>query len=148
MKSIRLVLCLVALFPVSSCSFDRSNDVVIENKEVEVERSYSEVKNYELLWDSMFDVESNNYYVYIYSITCSHCAEIKNYMIETAIERGDIYFLKATSKDQLTNDPKKAINAENPGDIWILGYPSLLLISNKKCVKNLAGNTQIKTELK
>ena len=120
----------------------------VEDVVVPLEHDYSEVSDYELTWDSMFDVDSNRYYIYFYSVSCNHCAEIKNFIIERALERGDVYFVKGTSKDQLTTDSKKLINAEKPGDFYILGYPSLALISTKKCIKNLAGTAQIKTELK
>ena len=131
--------------------FEKKTDqtkTTIENVVVPVEHDYSEVSDYELTWDSIFDVDSNRYYVYFYSANCNHCVEIKNFIIERAIERKDVYFVKGTSKDQLTTDTKKLINAEKPGDFYILGYPSLALISNKKCTKNLAGTVQIKTELK
>ena len=131
--------------------FEKKTDqtkTAIENVVVPAEHDYSEVSDYELTWDSIFDVDSNRYYVYFYSAKCHHCAEIKNFIIERAIERGDVYFVKGTSKDQLTTDTKKLINAEKPSDFYILGYPSLALISNKKCTKNLAGTVQIKTELK
>ena len=114
---------------------------------IEVERNYSEVKDYELVWEAMFDVDLPNYFVYFYSPTCSHCNEIKNFMIEKALDRGNIYFVKASSKDQITNDPKKQKYAENPGDIWILGHPTMIKILNKRCIKYLTGTAQIKTEL-
>ena len=113
-----------------------------------IEHSYSEVSDYELSWDSTFDVDESKYYVYFYSSTCSHCGELKNYIIEKALKNRDIYFVKGSSKDQLTNDTKKLIGAEKPEDIWILGYPSLLKIYNRKVTKNLAGTAQIKDELK
>lgn len=136
------------LFTLPSCSLTKKTESQNNDTTIAEERSYSEVSDYELLWDTMFDVESPFYYVYFYSLTCNHCAEIKNYMIEKALERGNIYFIKSTSRDQLTTDQEKSKNAENPGDIWILGYPSLIAISNKKCTKNLAGVSQIKQELK
>ena len=120
----------------------------VEDVVVPLERDYSEVSDYELTWDSMFDVDSNHYYIYFYSVSCNHCAEIKNFIIERALERGDVYFVKGTSKDQLTTDSKKLINAEKPANFYILGYPSLALILNKKCIKNIAGTAQIKNELK
>ena len=148
MKLLFKTLSAVMLFALPSCSLTKETEPVNSDTTVAEDRSYSEVSDYELLWDTMFDVESSFYYVYFYSLTCNHCAEIKNYMIEKAIEQGNIYFIKATSHDQLTTDQNKSKNAENPGDIWILGYPSLLLIANKKCTKNLAGISQIKQELK
>ena len=111
-------------------------------------REYKEISDYELNQETIFDVDEDFYYVYFYSTTCTHCEELKDYIIGKALERGDIYFVKGSSKDQITNDPKKVIGAEKPEDIWILGYPSLLQISNHKCTKNLAGTTQIKEELK
>ena len=140
---------LIPLLLLTSCGIEQTatekefKDIVIP-----VNHDYSEVSDYELTWESIFDVDEENYYVYIYSITCTHCEELKNYIVEKALNRGDIYFVKGSSKDQVTTDSKKLIGAENPGDIYILGYPSLLLISNHKCTKNLAGSPQIKSELK
>lgn len=119
-----------------------------EDFEVQVDRNYEEVKDYELTWETMFDVNSASYYVYFYSATCNHCSELKNYIVEKAIARKDIYFVKGSNKDQITTEKITTKNAENPGDIWILGYPSLIKISDKKCIKNLAGINQIKAELK
>ena len=59
-----------------------------------------------------------------------------------------IYFIKGSSKDNIANDSDLPKNAENPGEIWILGYPTLLKIVNKTCVKNLAGKSEILDELK
>lgn len=140
---------LLPILLITSCSVNEQTSKAIEEERfIELSHEYAEISDYELTWDSMFDVESEKYYVYIYSMTCSHCEELKDFIISKAIDRGDIYFIKGSSKDQLTNDSKKLIGAENPGDIYILGYPSLLQISNHKCTKNLAGTTQIKTELK
>ena len=118
-----------------------------EQKQI-VDHDYTEIQEYELMWETMFDVESPSYYVYFYSLTCNHCEELKNYIIEKALSLENIYFVKGSSKDQIGNDPNKSKYAENPVDIWILGYPSLLQITNHKCLKNLAGISQIKGELK
>ena len=127
---------------------EKKETYVIPEGDIPVDRDYSEVSDYELTRELMFEVDEEKYYVYFYSLTCSHCEELKNYIVEKGLERGDIYFVKGTSKDKLTNDPKKLIGAENSDDFYILGYPTLALISNKKCTKNLAGVDQIKSELK
>ena len=140
---------LIPILVLSSCSYEEKEKPQYEvNVVIPVNHDYSEVSEYELTWDSIFDGLGEKYYVYIYSSTCTHCEELKNYIIEKALDRGDIYFVKGSSKDQLTNDSKKLIGAEIPGDIYILGYPTLLQISSHKCTKNLAGTTQIKSELK
>ena len=149
MKTAKILLFISSSFLLVGCSqFNTTAKYDYDEDEIQVERSYEEVKEFELTWETMFDVDSDSYYVYLYSTTCNHCSELKNYMIEKAIERKDIYFVKGSNKDQISSDPKNIKYAENPDDIWILGYPSLLKIVGKKCEKNLAGINQIKAELK
>ena len=144
----RFNLPLIIMFILTGCndptvSLSDTNDV-----EIPVEHSYSEIAKFEITWNAIFETEKTNYYVYFYSLTCSHCEDLKNFIIEQAQKRGDIFFVKSSSKDQIGNDPNLSINAEIPGEIWILGYPSLLKIEEKKCTKNLAGTSQILNELK
>ena len=148
MKLIQILCSTIILCSGCSLTPNQKQEQQVIEVEVPTEHDYSEVSDYELTRESMFDVNENSYYVYFYSSTCSHCRELKNYIIEKALNRGDIYFVKGTSKDQLTNDSKKLIGAEIPGDFYILGYPTLAKIMNKKCTKNLAGVSQIKAELK
>ena len=148
MKSFKKLILFCVVFLLSGCVKETQTYKYEETPEVELEHEYSEVSDYELLWETMFDVDSDNYYVYIYSTTCNHCVELKNYIILKALEQRNIYFVKGSSKDQLGNDINLSKNAENPRDIWILGYPSLIQIKAHKCVKNLAGINQIKGELK
>ena len=143
------IMFILLIILVSGCSMNTKHAEIPKTQTViPTAHEYKEISDYELNQETIFDVDEDFYYVYLYSTTCTHCEELKDYIIGKALERGDIYFVKGSSKDQITNDPKKAIGAEKPGDIWILGYPSLLQISNHKCTKNLAGTTQIKEELK
>ena len=148
MKIRKTLLLINAPFLLFGCSQTSSITYDYEESVIEMDRSYEEIKEYELTWETMFDVNSDSYYVYFYSVTCNHCAQLKNYIIEKALERKDIYFVKGSNKDQISSEPQNTKYAENPGDIWILGYPSLIKIADKKCVKNLAGINQIKGELK
>lgn len=143
-KSLILLLIITA-----GCSTTKQPTPQLKNEAIiEVEHDYQEIKDYQITWEAMFDVSSTSYYVYLYSLTCNHCEELKNFVIEKALDKKNIYFSKASQKDQIGNTIKSSIGAENPGDIWILGYPSLLKIMNGKCTKNLAGVSQIKDELK
>ena len=133
----------------SGCVFNQNETNYLNEEETpEIGHNYSEVSEYELTREAIFDVNEDQYYVYIYSTTCSHCDELKNYIIERALQREDIYFIKGTSKDRITSDSKKLIGAQKSDDVWILGYPSLLKISSQKVTKNLAGVNQIKSEIK
>jgi len=148
MKTFKKLVLMPFIFCLLSCNEQKESATKEEEISVQVSHDYSEVDEYSLFWETMFDVESPNYYVYIYSVSCSHCNELKNYIIDRALSMKNIYFVKGTSKDQIGKDANSSKNAENPADIWILGYPSLLKITNHKCEKNLAGINQIKGELK
>ena len=146
MKHIKQILLLCSILWCTGCS-QETTSVSKHDEIIVLSHDYLEIKEYELSWEEIFGVDQVSYYVYFYSQTCDYCIELKNYIIEKALERGDIYFIRASKSDQLTNDPKKAIGAGIPGDIWILGYPTLLKIHNKICTKNLAGINEIKGEL-
>ena len=148
MKVSNCPLRLASVFLFFGCSENSEKQYVPNQQTTVLNHDYEEVQDYELMWETMFDVNSSDYYVYIYSTTCNHCEELKNYIIEKALTLGNIYFVKGSSKDQIGYDSNKSKYAENPGDIWILGYPTLLKITGHKCMKNLAGNTQITSELK
>lgn len=148
MKVSRCLLYSLSVFTLFSCSETTETKKEQSTQPISISHYYDEVQDYELMWETIFDVNSNDYYVYFYSTTCNHCEELKDYIVEKALTREDIYFVRGSSKDQIGNDPNKSKYAENPGDIWILGYPSLLKITGHKCMKNLAGISQIKGELK
>ena len=148
MKKTKYLIYLIPLLTLSGCSTTTEIETPKIEEKVTVVHDYSEIQEYELMWETMFDVDSPLYYVYIYSLTCNHCEELKNYNIKKALTIKTIYFVKGSSKDQIGKDQNMSKFAENPADIWILGYPTLLQISNHKCSKNLAGISQIKGELK
>ena len=148
MKVSKCIVCLTPFSLLFGCSNLNERNAVDEDVIIEESHDYNEVKEYELVWDSMFDVNMSQYYVYFYSASCNHCEELKDYMIKKALTNKNIYFVKGSSRDQIGKDQNKSKNAENPGDIWILGYPSLIQITGHKCTKNLAGTIQIKGELK
>ena len=148
MKHSKCLLFLPLIFSFSACSQQTNQSEPTSYEPTTSSHNYDEVREFELMWETMFDVDLDDYYIYFYSTTCNHCEDLKNYIIEKALTEENIYFIRGSSKDQIGKDPKMSKYAENPGDIWILGYPSLLQIVDHKCMKNLAGISQIKGELK
>lgn len=138
----------LAVIPVllGSCSLTKKeakidvSDVVIP----ETDHEYFEVEHMFINYSDIFNENKEVYYVYIYSLTCNHCQELKNWIIETALKRDDIFFLKGSNNDVITTDVSNTIGISNTKDLSILGYPTLLKISNKILVQNVAGNSQIK----
>lgn len=144
----RKIFVLVLLPLLVSCFEQTDNENVhISDQIIEVEHSYDEVGLFFIGWNEIFDVGKDDYFVYFYSSSCNHCYELKNWIIEQALSRGDIYFVKSTNKDVLKTDVKHTIGLGNVGDFAILGYPSLVQIQDKIIKKNVAGKNEIQSLL-
>lgn len=144
----RNVIFLFVLFGLTGCFSKKEtiNKFGINDSSIS-DHSYEEIDFCKIDLYECFLIDSDDYYLYFYSNTCSHCSELKNYIIDKAIKNQNIYFIAASNKVQLTKDENLLIGAEKPGDIYIFGYPSLIEIKDKKCVKNVAGVSQIKLVL-
>lgn len=111
------------------------------------EYAYSDVIDKTIFWDEVFSIDKDSYYVYFYSKTCSHCAELKNFIIGKALERNDIYFVQSSNVVRYTQDEQSVLGIDSIEKLMIVGYPSLLKIEFGKVCKNLVGGAQIKKEL-
>lgn len=111
------------------------------------EYSYSDVINKTIFWSDVFSIDSESYYVYFFSRTCSHCNELKDFIIEKALDREDIYFVQSSIDVKYTKDEESIIGVDNIDNLAIVGYPSLIKIEFGKVIKNIAGNKEIKKEL-
>ena len=132
------------------CSLTKKEDKIdVSNITIpEAEREYFEVDHITINWDNIFFENKDTYYVYIYSTNCSHCQELKNWIIDLALKRDDIFFVKGSNKNVIKTDVSGTIGATTIEQVAILGYPSLLKISNKTLVSNVAGNQRIMDTLK
>ena len=111
-----------------------------------VSHSYDEIKDKEILYSNIFGVDSNSYYVYFYSSTCSHCANLKEFIISTALDRGDVYFVKASEEIVFLKSVEETIGLTSIEEFGILGYPSLVKIEDHIITKNIAGVLPIRSE--
>lgn len=109
--------------------------------------SYSDVKDKEILYSNIFGIEQSSYYVYFYSRTCSHCNDLKPFIIPKIIERNDIYLVEASEQVVILEDISVTIGVSSIENFGILGYPSLVKIEEKVVTKNIAGINPIKNEL-
>lgn len=115
------------------------------NQEV-VERSYDEVSDKHIFWNDIFKQIEDTYYVYLYSLSCSHCNSIKEYMIEKGLNNSvPIYFVSSSYEHNVATEG--SVNVSTLSELFIKGYPTLLKIESKMVIKNLAGVILIKEEL-
>lgn len=111
------------------------------------EHSYDEVKDKHVFYSDIFSIESNTYYVYFYSTTCSHCNNLKEFIISLALQRDDIYFVEASQEIVFLKSIEETIGLTSIEGFGILGYPSLIKIEEHIIKKNIAGILPIRSEL-
>ena len=142
---------LLLLLSLSSCTQNEVSSST-SNKEISYqsstsERSYDEIKDKKIHYEDIFSIERYSYYVYFYSLTCSHCTSLKDFIIPQALKRGDIYFVEACKEIVILENVDKTIGLTSVEGLGIKGYPSIIQISDFTLVKNLAGVPLIKSEL-
>lgn len=148
---ISFVSLLSALFSsLYSCSKSPpSSSIVSASVPTEIQRDYSEIKEWEISWESVFILAKPGYFVYFYSRECSHCASIKNQIIEYALANPDtMYFVGDSKKVVFGENVKTTIDCSRIEDFFIAGYPTLAVISEAKCVQNIPGAKPILSYLK
>ena len=119
----------------------------INSSSEERQYSYDEVNDKMIFWSNIFGVDQDDYYVYIFSKTCSHCESLKSFIIPLALERSDIYFVEASEQVVFIEDASSTIGLTSIEGLGIVGYPSLIKIREKSVEKNIAGTSLIKSEL-
>ena len=109
--------------------------------------AYSQVMDKTILYSNIFGIDREDYYVYFFSKTCSHCNDLKEFIIPLALERGNLYFVEANDQITIIKDASITIGISGIENFGILGYPSLVKIEEKVVIKNIAGINPIKNEL-
>ena len=146
MKAIILnIFAAISLIP--SCSKSTSQIGSKVSQEEVVNHEYSEVVKYTIIWESIFEQEKDKYFVYFYSLTCSHCASLKNDIISYALKSKNLYFVQASEDVHISEDITDSIGAISTNDLAIKGYPSLIEIDQKVCVSIASGTQEIISKL-
>lgn len=139
---------LLLTLPLTSCSnnniFTSISDI---NNNISIKHNYSEISEYKIKWKDVFFVAKPEYFVYFYSVSCSHCNEIKNAIIEYALNNQNIYFCENSKDVIISEDISNTIGISDVSKLSILGFPTLVEIKNSKLVDNIAGIDKIKSEL-
>lgn len=109
--------------------------------------TYDDVKDKMIFWSNVFAIDNDAYYVYFFSKTCTHCQNLKPFILEQAVKRDDIYFVEESKEVVFVKDTSITIGLSSIDGLGILGYPSLIKIEEKRLTKNLAGIPSIRSEL-
>lgn len=107
-------------------------------------RDYNEFADLYLEWKNLFSPAKSQYFVYIYSISCSHCNTIKQDVLAFVNEYKDYCYLTEYTQDiKLSSNVSNTIGKEKVEEVFILGTPTLIEISDKHVAVNIAGEKDI-----
>ena len=105
---------------------------------------YDDFKDRQVLFSDTFLIDEPDYMLYIYSLTCGHCKEIKqdvlNYVNDVDYP---IYLSQFTSDIVVGNDIEETIGVSSTDDLFIAGTPTLIHIIDKKVYANIPGTSSI-----
>ena len=139
------ILPLLSILLLSGCSASNSSSTSYQ------EHSYDEVKNLMISYDQSFSISENDHFIYFYQETCHSCQEIKDEVIDFAINKyAEIYFVAATEETPHNYDYQEinqTLGSSNVEDVFVGVTPQLALIKNGKIEKNIINPIYIEEEL-
>ena len=147
-RSKYLLLCSIFL---SSCVINNTKSTTINSESTNYEtiHDYSEISDKKINWNEMFSVNYKQYFVYFYSLGCHHCNELKNDIIEFALNGQEhIYFIQESIDFVISDNIDNTIGISSIENMAILGFPSLVYINNSRVMENIGGISKIRNRLK
>ncbi|MDY0100368.1 MAG: hypothetical protein WCZ47_04475 [Bacilli bacterium] len=117
----------------SECNFNK-----------QINYNYDEISHLTIYYKDIFNQKEKQYYVYFYSLICSHCFEIKNKIITYALcDKVKTYFVLECDEIKYGFDTELTIGITSIEALFIKGYPSLIVIKNSNLTFNEAGINKI-----
>ncbi len=139
MKEKFLMLLLLPLM-VGCSTTNKEADKIVEQKPLD----YIDFAELNLEWKNLFLPAKSQYFVYIYSISCLHCESIKKEVLTTIEDNAELFYLvEYSSEIPLSNNVSETIGKEKVEEVFILGTPTLIEITNHCVGLNIAGEKEI-----
>lgn len=137
--------CLLLLIPLLfSCSNSSSEDDPIIPT-----HDYNEVSEKFITWENVLSNNKKHYYVYCFSRVCKYCEEMKNEVIDIALNNApNIYFCNGNDIVIKDIDPIGTIGIRDVNYLFIRGYPSLIEIENNTVNAHYLGRNKVITYLR
>ena len=122
--------------------YQEMQDIPVEEEQTDLDYSYFE--DLQLEWKNLFSPAKSHYFVYIYSISCDHCNHIKKEVLEfVSMNKESFFLIESTGDIKTKNNVSETIGKEKIEEIYILGTPTLLAITNWSLSLNIAGENEI-----
>ena len=113
------------------------------------EPHYSEVEEMHIEWKDLFNQVDDQYYAYVYSVTCTPCSILRQEMIEFA-KSGKVhfYFIYPSDDVPFVNDPDLAdasLGATSLENVYCYNTPTLIEITAEAVTKYSRDYYEIKS---
>ena len=130
----------MSLVLLNGCASKKEEIVKEESKEYE----YEDVSHLMIAWSQIFEQAETDYMTYFYSETCGHCKQIKQQIIDIALNgTNKIYFVKFTDEIPIIADKSSVIGKDSFNDLGIVGTPSIYVISSHIIIDYIVGSNNI-----
>lgn len=114
------------------------------NSKEEKHYDYKDYEKFKIDWKNLFFTAKTHYFVYIYSESCLHCKEIKDYILPYFDDENfDIFLIEFSNQIPTDYDIEKTIGKTDVESMWIFGVPTLIEIDNQMVVNNVAGKDEV-----
>ncbi len=115
-----------------------------ERNEPIYELSYDDYLDSSIVYEDMFSQKEDEYFVYIYSKSCSHCEAIKNDVLSFLKEDiVPVYLLRYTKDIRVNQDIELTIGVSDINDFYIAGTPTLVHIYEHCVLNNVVGEVDV-----
>ena len=104
---------------------------------------YDSITDKLISWNELLIQEKEKYRVYVYSVTCGHCNDIKQQILSYSLDKDDLYFIEYNQSIPICNSDVTLMETNNLDDVCIFGTPSLLTVEKGFLTENIAGSTRI-----
>ena len=134
------------LFLLSNIVLTSCQQVEEETPEQEdtITLDYEDFLDIHLEWKNLFSPAKSQYFVYIYSISCGHCNQIKKEVLEFVNDHKEAFYLIEFNSDIPTKtNVAESIGKEKIEEVSILGTPTLIGVTNWAISLDIAGEKEI-----
>lgn len=104
---------------------------------------YLNVESHQIGWSDVFLQEEDSYSVYFYSLTCGHCAEIKQKILSYYFLDREVLYFSQTSEETVYGSKTDLIGVNDISSFHIFGTPFLINVNNHEVTNYYAGVNEI-----
>lgn len=106
--------------------------------------SFNQIELLEINWSEILSGPEISYFVFIYKIDCPYSQSVENQIVRFALTNVEkIYFIEGSNGIPLGSQVYKTIGLDKVEDLYILGFPTLVLICKATLALNLTGAAKI-----